>query len=76
MHFAPCGRCFVPFWLWLCGLALALMSVSPAFAEDTCLRPEGLPELTVQLRIEQGKFAVDRASPKSRLDLKEFGVKF
>lgn len=76
MHFAPCGRSFFAFWLWLCRLALALISASPAFAEDTCLRPEGLPELTVQLRIEQGKFAVDRASPKSRLDLKEFGVKF
>lgn len=76
MQFAPCGRCFVPFWLWLCGLALALMAVSPAFAEDTCLRLEGLPELTVQLRIQQGKFAVDRASSKSRLDLKELGVKF
>lgn len=76
MHLALCGRCFVPFRLWLCGLALAMISASPAFAEDTCLRPEGLPELTVQLRIEKGKFAIDRSSPNSRLNLKEFSIKF
>lgn len=55
----------------LYGLALALVALSASAKPPKCVDPGTLPNLVLQLRVVDGKFAVDRDASAKTLDLKK-----